>query len=89
MYENGQGVARDRREAIKWFKLAAEENWFLVGLSRSEADRDRNVDLLNKNAWIDVQILLANKKLAKITFEKGPPGERAIADAYSEWRFHP
>jgi hypothetical protein len=62
------------------------QNWFLVGLSQSETDRNHNADLLNKNAWVDVQMLLANKRLAKITFEKGPPGEKTIGDAFAAWQ---
>jgi hypothetical protein len=57
---------------------------FLIGLSQSEADRKHNLDLLNKKAWIDVQMLLRNKKLAKITFEKGPPGEKTMGDAFAQ-----
>jgi hypothetical protein len=59
------------------------QNWFLVGLSASRADRNRNAD---KNAWIDVQMLLQNKRLAKITFEKGPPGQKTIGDALAAWQ---
>jgi hypothetical protein len=73
-------------EPLSGVPVRIAQNWFLVGLSQSDADRNRNADLLNKNAWIDVPLLLANKKLAKITFEKGASGNKAIADAYAAWR---
>jgi hypothetical protein len=62
------------------------QNWFLVGLSQAHSDRKRNADLLNKkNAWFDVQMVLSSKKLAKITFEKGVPGAKVLADAFLAW----
>jgi hypothetical protein len=73
-------------EPLSGVPVQIAQNWFLVGLSQSEADRNHNADLLNKNAWIDVPMLLANKKLAKITFEKGAPGEKAIGDAFASWQ---
>jgi hypothetical protein len=61
-------------------------NWFLVGLSQTENERVRNADLIKKNAWFDVPLQLANGKLAKLTFEKGIPGEKAIGEAFAAWQ---
>ncbi len=60
------------------------QNWFLVGLSQNETQK--NVELIKKNAWFDVPLQLANGKLAKLTFEKGVPGEKAIGEAFAAWQ---
>jgi hypothetical protein len=60
------------------------QNWFLVGLSQTETLK--NAELIRKNAWFDVPLQLANGKLAKLTFEKGVPGEKAIGEAFAAWQ---
>ena len=61
------------------------ENTYLVGLSRSDNDKARNLDLMVSRPWIDVPMLLTTGRVAKLTFEKGTSGDRVIADAFSVW----
>lgn len=61
------------------------ENSFLVGLSRGTAEAT-NLDLLRQRAWVDIPIMLSNNKIAKLTFEKGTTGSRAIDDAVNSWK---
>ena len=61
------------------------ENVFTVGLTRGDAEA-RNIELLVSRNWIDVPILLSNEKLAKLTFEKGATGERAMNEALAAWK---
>jgi hypothetical protein len=61
------------------------ENSFLVGLSRGTAEAT-NLDLLRQRAWVDIPIMLSNNKIAKLTFEKGTTGSRAIDDAINSWK---
>jgi hypothetical protein len=59
-------------------------NVFLVGLaSASEA---QNLDLLRGPNWIDIPMSIANGRIAKVTFEKGPGGERLVSDVLAEWK---
>lgn len=59
-------------------------NVFLVGLaSASEA---QNIDLLRGPNWIDIPMSIANNRVAKVTFEKGPGGDKLIADVLAEWK---
>jgi hypothetical protein len=73
-------------EPLSGVPVQIAPNWFLVGLSQTDSDRNHNADLIKKNSWFDVQMILANKKLAKITFEKGQPGEKVITDAFATWQ---
>ncbi len=61
------------------------DNSFLIGLSRGSAEAT-NLGLIKSRAWIDVPILLGNGKIAKLTFEKGTSGTRAIDDALAAWQ---
>jgi hypothetical protein len=59
-------------------------NVFLVGLaSASEA---QNLDLLRGPNWIDIPMSVANSRVAKMTFEKGPGGDKIISDVLAEWK---
>jgi hypothetical protein len=60
------------------------DNNFLVGLARGDFE-SRNIDLVKTRAWIDVPMLLKNKRVAKLTLEKGVTGDRAINDALAAW----
>ncbi len=61
------------------------ENSFLIGLSRGSAEAT-NLLLIKQRAWFDVPVLLGNGHIAKLTFEKGTSGTRAIDDAISAWQ---
>ncbi len=64
--------------------LPVRENFFIIGLTKGEAET-RNMDILAKRPWIDVQLALTNGKIAKLTFEKGASGERVLKDALDVW----
>jgi hypothetical protein len=61
------------------------ENSFLVGLASGDLQQ-RNIDLVKSRAWIDVPMLLGDKRVAKLTLEKGITGDRAINDAIAAWQ---
>lgn len=58
---------------------------FLIGLSPSATDRQRNLALLQIYPWFDVPVVYTNNKKAVFVFEKGPAGEQAFNDAFSAW----
>ena len=62
------------------------DNFFIVGLAKGEAESQRNIDLISSRNWIDVPLQLSNKRDAKLTFEKGATGERALAEALAAWK---
>ena len=72
-------------DALSGIPVAITDNSFLVGLTRGSAEAN-NLDLLTSRQWIDVPMLLSNGKIAKLTFEKGSGGNRAIADALAAWK---
>jgi hypothetical protein len=72
-------------ESLKGITVPVTENSFLVGLARGDAETS-NLDLLRSRQWLDVPMVLANGHIAKLTFEKGPSGQRALDDAMASWQ---
>jgi hypothetical protein len=72
-------------EPLKGITVPVMENSFLVGLARGDAEAS-NFDLLRSREWLDVPIVLANGHIAKLTFEKGPSGQRVLDDAMASWQ---
>lgn len=60
-------------------------NYFLIGLSNNDKMSARNMELLRDRSWIDIPMALSSGRIAKLTFEKGPSGERAMAQAIQGW----
>jgi hypothetical protein len=60
-------------------------NYFLVGLSNSDKLIARNIELLRDRGWVDIPMVLSNGRIAKLTFEKGPSGDRAMTQALQAW----
>lgn len=59
--------------------------FFLLGLSAIDADRDRNLSALRKEPWVDVAFVYENGRRSVIAFEKGPMGEKVLAEAFAAW----
>ena len=59
--------------------------FYLIGLSTSGAEKDRNVQLLKERAWFDIPVVYNNNRRAVLAMEKGTPGERAFAEAFAAW----
>ncbi|PNG25310.1 hypothetical protein [Methylocella silvestris] len=72
-------------DALNGVPVQITDNTFLVGLT-SGGPEAGNLDLIKSRGWIDVPILLSSGKIAKLTFEKGPAGDRAIDDAIAAWK---
>jgi hypothetical protein len=60
-------------------------NFFLIGLSAVEADQQRNIQLLKDEEWFDIPLVYTNGGRAILAVEKGPPGDRAFAEAFAAW----
>src|SRR6266566_5129520 len=59
--------------------------YFLTGLSASDADMQRNIALLKNRSWFVIWIVYNNGQHAMLTIEKGPHGELAFKEAFAAW----
>jgi hypothetical protein len=87
---NVPGVLMKEAEQARGTPLAGlavkvTNGFFLVGLSAIDADVQRNVQLLKDRPWFDIPIVYTNGGRAILAMEKGPPGDRAFAEAFAAW----
>ena len=87
---NVPGVLMKESEQARGVPLAGlavkvTNGFFLIGLSAVDADVQRNLQLLKERPWFDVPIVYNNGGRAILALEKGPPGDRAFADAFAAW----
>jgi hypothetical protein len=68
-------------------KLAvkATNGLFTIELSASDPDVQHNIQLLKESQWFDIPIVYINGSRAILAIEKGPPGNRAFAEAFAAW----
>jgi hypothetical protein len=84
------GVLMKTGESTRGMPLAGlavkvTNNFFLIGLSSAESDMQRNLQLLKERPWFDIPIIYTDGKRAILAIEKGTPGERVFADAFTAW----
>lgn len=72
-------------EPLRGSLVPIMDNSFLIGLNRGDAEA-ANINLIKQREWFDIPILLANGRVAKLTFEKNASGDRAIEDALASWQ---
>ncbi len=87
---NVPGVLMKESEQARGIPLAGlavkvTNGFFLIGLSAVDADVQRNMQLLKDRPWFDIPIVYNNGGRAILAMEKGPPGDRAFADAFAAW----
>jgi hypothetical protein len=87
---NVPGVMMKQAEQARGTPLAGmavkvTNGFFLVGLSADDTNKARNIQLLKDQEWFDVPIVYSNDNRAILAVEKGPPGDRAFADAFAAW----
>jgi len=87
---NVPGILMKQAEQARGTPLAGlavkvTTGFFLIGLSAVDADQQRNMQLLKDQEWFDIPIVYTNGGRAILAVEKGPPGDKAFADAFAAW----
>jgi len=87
---NVPGILMKQSEQTRGTPLAGlavkvTNGFFLIGLSSTEADVQHNIQLLKERPWFDIPVVYTNGGRAILAMEKGPPGDRAFADAFAAW----
>jgi hypothetical protein len=59
--------------------------FFVIGLSADDTSAQHNEQLLKERSWFDIPIVYTNGGRAILAIEKGPPGDRAFAEAFAAW----
>jgi hypothetical protein len=87
---NVPGVLMKQDEQARGIPLAGlavkvTNGYFLIGLSATDTDVQRNVQLLKERDWFDIPIVYTSGKRAILAMEKGTPGVRAFEEAFRAW----
>jgi hypothetical protein len=87
---NVPGILMKQSEQARGTPLAGlavkvTNGFFLIGLSAVDADVQRNTELLKERPWFDIPVVYTGGGRAILAMEKGPPGDRAFADAFAIW----
>ncbi|MDB5569614.1 MAG: uncharacterized protein JWN93_797, partial [Hyphomicrobiales bacterium] len=73
-------------DALAGVQAKITDNIFIVALTGEPAFVARNMELIRTRGWFDFPLRLTDGRIAKITIEKGPPGERAFDLAFVAWQ---
>jgi hypothetical protein len=73
-------------DALSGVRVKINDAYFLVGLTRSDADTTHNLELLATRNWLDFPLLFNDDHIAKLTFEKGATGQSVLAQAIEAWK---
>lgn len=87
---NIPGILMKQAEQTRGVPLAGlsvkvTAGFFLIGLSSTEIDVKRNIQLLKERAWFDIPIVYSNGRRAILALEKGNPGDRIFEQAFAAW----
>ncbi|RDV03287.1 hypothetical protein [Undibacter mobilis] len=87
---NVPGLLMKQNEQARGVPLAGlsvkvTNNYFLIGLSSIQVDKERNVQLLKERDWFDIPIVYTSGKRAILAIEKGVPGTRAFDESFKAW----
>ena len=74
-----------RGTALTGVAVKVANDFFLIGLSATDLDRQRNIQLLKESSWIEIPIVYTDGRRSILAIEKGPSGDRAFADAFNAW----
>lgn len=58
---------------------------FITALAASNQLRKTNLDNLKERGWIDLPLKLTNGRIAKLTLEKGNPGDKVFEEVMKKW----
>ncbi|MIL09661.1 hypothetical protein BZU93_27765, partial [Salmonella enterica subsp. enterica] len=61
------------------------DGFFLVALNNSKAEIDANMNLLQRQNWLDIAVVYKSGRRALVTMEKGVPGEKVFDEAMKAW----
>src|SRR5215470_10530597 len=87
---NVPGILMKQAEHTRGVPLAGlavkvTPDFYLIGLSNLDADKERNLQLLQERAWFDIPVVYNNNRRAILAMEKGTPGDNVFAEALKAW----
>ena len=72
-------------EPLAGVQAKITDNIFIVALTSDPQFAVRNIETIKSRGWFDIPMKLADGRAAKITLEKGTPGDRIVNEAFEAW----
>ncbi|MDH7798495.1 MULTISPECIES: hypothetical protein [unclassified Beijerinckia] len=72
-------------EALAGVQAKITDNIFIVALTSDPQFAVRNIETIKSRGWLDIPMKLADGRAAKITLEKGNPGDRVVNEVFDAW----
>jgi len=66
-------------------RVKVNSDFFLIGLSAIELEVQRNLVALKTQPWFGIPFVYNNGSRAVLAIEKGPAGNKIIAEAFARW----
>jgi hypothetical protein len=88
---DARGVLMEQAEQksgvpLSGLRVKVTNGFFLIGLTAEETEVRRNILLLKDRPWISIPIIYTNGQRGLLSIEKGVPGDRAFAEAFTAWK---
>ena len=74
-----------RGDSLSGVPVEITDGHFWIALDNSQANRDRNVELLKSRDWIDIPMQYRTGRRALITLDKGDDGKRVFDEVFAAW----
>jgi hypothetical protein len=86
-----RGLLMKQSESTRGVTLAGlsvkvTTGFFLIGLSATEGDLQRNIQMLKERGWFDIAVVYNDNRRAVMAVEKGSSGDKVFNDAFAAWR---
>lgn len=71
---------------LSGLRVKVTNGFFLIGLLNEDNEVRRNVQLLKDRPLLSIPIIYSNNQHALLSLEKGVPGDRVFAEAFTAWK---
>jgi len=76
---------QSRGKPLAGVAVKVSSGFFMFGLSAVDADRQRNLQMLKDEGWIDIAIYYSSGERAILAVQKGQTGVRVFNDVFAAW----
>jgi len=81
-----KGTEQDPGNALIGVAAPLDTNIFLIALTDAQTAIETNLNLMQREEWIDIPMQYVSGRRALITLEKGIPGEQVFNEVLSAWK---
>ncbi len=81
-----KGTEQDPGNALIGVAAPLDTNIFLIALTDAQTAIETNLNLMQREEWIDIPMQYVSGRRALITLEKGIPGDQVFNEVLADWK---